>query len=144
MNTAKKTTAPTKIPAVRIAITRAEGPHDLCGKPMLFEGPRCWAAARAWLFGQSETFPAEGGYDKHDFTVEFVDGEKYSGRLDCKASDCDDPDLDVAQHMREFLEFMAGTRRPAWMNDKQWAQTLAQNADNRPAAIKYLNTYAIP
>jgi hypothetical protein len=134
----------TKIAAVRIWIIRAEGPHDLCGESKVFEGVRCWTAANAWLSGQSETFPAAGGYDKHDFVVEFADGEKYSGRLDCKASDCDDSDLNVAEHVRGFVEFMAGIRRPAWMNDAQWARALDQHAEDRPAAIEYLATYAIP
>ncbi len=142
MNAAAQITA--KIPAVKITITRAEGPTELCRKPKMFEGPRCWTAANAWLMGQSETFPAQGGYDKHDFVVEFENGETYEGRLDCKASDCDDPDLNVAKHMRDFIEFMAGIRRPAWMNDAQWARALAQYADERGSAGMYLNTYAIP
>jgi hypothetical protein len=142
MNAAAQSTA--KIAAVKITINRAEGPTDLCRKPQTFEGSRCWTAANAWLMGQSETFPAEGGYDKHDFTVEFADGESYSGRLDCKASDCEDADLNVGAHVRDFIEFMAGVRRPAWMNDMQWARALAQYADERPAAVDYLNTYAIP
>jgi hypothetical protein len=101
-------TSTAKIPAIRITITRAEGPRELCRKPHAFEGPRCWVAARAWLMGQSETFPASGGYDKHDFVVEFADGETvYKGRLDCKASDQDNADLDVAAHVRGELEYWA-------------------------------------
>lgn len=99
------------IPATKICIIRSEGPTELCNKPMLFTGPRCWTAARAWLFGQSETFPANGCYDKHDFTVEFADGERYSGTLDCKASDCDYADLDVAQHVRTALIYMSSAGR---------------------------------
>lgn len=144
MTLAAPTTASPMIHATRITITRVEGPTKLCRKPKTFEGPRCWIAARVWLLGQSETFPASGGYDKHDFEVEFADGEKYAGRLDCKASDCEDADLDVAEHVRSFVEFMAGTRRPGWMNDLQWARALEQYAAERPAAIEYLATYAIP
>jgi len=113
-----------KIPAVRITITRAEGPRDLCRKPHTFEGSRCWVAARAWLMGQSETFPASGGYDKHDFTVEFADGETYKGRLDCKASDQDNADLDPAAHVRDVLEEMV--------------------SDGRVEAIDFQSTYLIP
>jgi hypothetical protein len=142
MNAAAQITA--KIPAVKITINRAEGPHDLCGHPMTFDGPECWLDANVWLLRQSRTFPATGGYDKHDFSVEFADGETYQGRLDCKASNCDDPDLNVGKHMRDFIEFMAGIRRPAWMNDMQWARALAQYADDRSAALEYLSTYAIP
>ena len=108
MNAAKPTT---KIPAVRITITRAEGPSDLCHKPHTFEGARCWVAARAWLMGQSEPFPASGGYDKHDFKVEFADGETYEGRLDCKASDQDNADLDPAAHVRDVLAWMVSEGR---------------------------------
>lgn len=136
--------AATQIPAAKITVTRAEGPHKLCGKTKTFKGPRCWVAANAWLMGQSETFPATDGYDKHDFCVTFADGETYSGRLDCKASDCSDPDLNVASHVRDFLEFLAGTRRPAWMNDQQWQRALDAHAEDRPAAIEYLTKYIIP
>jgi len=93
------------IPIKSITITRAEGPNRLCGKPHVFDS---YAAASTWLLSQSNTFPASGGYDKHDFTVIFEDGETYSGRLDCKAYSCPDNDLDVYKHMLDLARWMSG------------------------------------
>jgi hypothetical protein len=137
MNTAAQ------IPAVSITINRAEGPHDLCRKPMTFTGDDCWLDAHAWLFSQGKTFPTSG-YDKHDFKVVFADGEEYEGRLDCKAPSCEDPDLNVARHMREFIEFYAGVRRPVHFTDEQWTRHMDRTAEDRPNYVAFLAEYAIP
>jgi hypothetical protein len=98
--------AAAKIPAVKITITRAEGPSVLCGRPTEFVGHDCWLQANDWLEAMSPTFPASGGYDKHDFTVEWADGEVFTGRLDCKSATCEGADLDVAAHVFEFFAFL--------------------------------------
>lgn len=134
------------IEAKEITITRAEGPHALCGKPRMFTGPACWQKASAWLRGQSHTFPATGGYDKHDLKIVFADGEVYEGRLDCKSSQCEDPDLDVAAHVYRFLAFMAGKWRPPHMTPEQYNAFLARQTDD-PVGDSYgafLTTHAIP
>jgi hypothetical protein len=82
-----------------ITITRAEGPCALCDKPKYFDS---FQSAKSYLIGRSSSFPSTGGYDKHDFKIVFVDGEEYSGRLDCKAYSCPDNDLDVFEHVRSF------------------------------------------
>jgi hypothetical protein len=130
--------------ATKIAITRAEGPTELCRQGKVFEGPDCWEAASSWLFSQGHTFPATGGYDKHDFEVIWDDGETYEGRLDCQHPDCKNPDLDVAEHVRDFLELYAGIWRPAHLTNEQWTTFLKWNDKDRPAFVKFLSEYAIP
>jgi hypothetical protein len=106
-----------------IAITRAEGPCHLCGKPKYFDS---FQSAKTYLIGQSFTFPSTGGYDKHDFKIVFVDGEEYSGRLDCKAYSCPNNDLDLLDHITSFQKFM--------INDPQYGE----------AAKDFLNRYLLP
>lgn len=127
-----------KIQAVKIVITRIEGPNVLCDRPTEFVGADCWEQANAWLLAMAPTFPASG-YDKHDFTIEWANGETYFGRLDCEASN----DLDVAGHVRRMAEFIAGLHRPAWMNDRQWSDCCDRNELHRPEALSFLATYQI-
>jgi hypothetical protein len=130
--------------ATKITITRAEGPSALCGKPRTFEGPDCWDASRKWLFSQCHTFPAQGGYDKHDFCVTFADGETYEGRLDCKHASCGENDLNVASHMRSFLRFYAGLHCPAHMTRERYEAFLAQQEGPSAECKAILADYAIP
>ncbi len=134
----------TKVAARLITIIRREGPEALRNVPYEFEGAGCWAAANAWLRSQAATFPTHGGCDKHDFSIDFADGERYEGRLDCKAATCPDADLDVGKHVRTFLELLAGVRKPACMTSHEWALALEQNVDVRPTAQRFLDTYDIP
>ena len=135
--------AAAKIQAVKISIKRAEGPRALCRRLVEFVGADCWEQANEWLLAMSPTFPASGGYDKHDFTIEWANGETYFGRLDCKAESCDENDLDVAAHIRSEVEFVAGTYRPAWMNDRQWSDCCDRNELQRPEALSFLAAYQI-
>lgn len=132
-------------PATQITITRAEGPADLCDIPRIFTGPECWHAASAWLLSQEATFPETGGYDKHDFAITFADGYVYEGRLDCQGlQGSGDPDLDVAAHVRGFLRFHAGERRPAHMTQRQYLEYLARRPEAVEECRALLETYAIP
>ena len=143
MNAAASLPAASKIQTIKITIKRVEGPVALCNRPTEFTGADCWEQANEWLLTMSPTFPASGGYDKHDFTIEWADGETYFGRLDCKAETCKEPDLDVAQHVRDAVEFIAGTYRPAWMNDKQWDACCERNELQHDEALSFLATYQI-
>lgn len=87
-----------------IIITRAEGSSYLCGIPKYFNS---FQSASNWLKSQAYSFPKTGGYDKHDFKIVFIDGETYSGRLDCKHFTCSDNDLDLFNHVSSFMRYMA-------------------------------------
>lgn len=87
-----------KIPMQSIRITRAEGPTDLCGKPVEVSS---WEAASRELAKIAETAPDSGGYDKTDFLVTFADGGQYEGRADVQRGHT--AGYDLREHMRAFL-----------------------------------------
>lgn len=131
-----------KIPASTIVIKRAEGPYDLCVARVFStdETASCWSKAAAWLSSQCSTFPACGGYDKHDMTVTFADGEIYKGRLDCKA---DGSDTDPAEHVRDALAFMAGNRCPAHWSPEKYKAHIKENLTAAGEALAFLATYEV-
>jgi len=130
--------------ATKIEITRAEGPSALCGNLQTFEGADCWARAQAWLSRQSHTFPAEGGYDKHDFSVTFADGYVYEGRLDCQHRATSHPDLDVAAHVLSFLTFYAGIRCPSHLTPERYRAFLARDPETVAECREALERCVIP
>ena len=131
-----------KITASYIVIKRAEGPYDLCVARtfMTDEASSCWSKAAAFMRSQLSTFPASGGYDKHDMTVAFADGETYKGRLDCKA---DGSDTDPAEHIRHGLAFMAGNRCPAHWSPEKYKAHIKENLDDAAEALAFLATYDV-
>lgn len=132
-----------KLKAVRITIDRAEGPCALCTGPKTFRGSEVWIQARDYLHGQAHTFPANGGYDKHDFEIEWEDGRKYEGRLDCQSATKSDPDLDVALHVKRHLEFYAGLWCPSHMTKEQYEDYLNRMKVERSDAQAFLGHYQI-
>ena len=98
-----------KIPALTIAITRAEGPARLC-RTRVF---KTWKNASAALLAAAHTYPEGGCYDKHDLVVTFADGETYSGRLDCKRDGGDCDNQTQACRSREAASTHAASTVPA-------------------------------
>jgi hypothetical protein len=109
------------IPVKKITITRAEGLTELCGRPMEFPS---FTDAKIWLMLQDETYPKHGGYDKHDFKVEFEDGETYEGRLDCQHSSCKYPDQDVKEHIAHHVRWMSGREANPWCGMEQYLKDM--------------------
>lgn len=116
----------------KITIIRAEGPTRLCGIPHTFEA---FEDATAWLHSQAHTFPASGGYDKHDFSIEWMDGKKYDGRLDCQHYSCPFPDLDVRHHITSFVTAAAGYRCPSHYTSDQFRAYLESVEVMRPGSM---------
>ena len=135
-NATAQTATASKIHAVAIAITRAEGPARLC-RTRTF---KTWKNASAALLAACHTYPEGGCYDKHDLVVTFADGETYKGRLDCKANG---DDCDVAVHVREYVEFLAGARRPDHMTPEQYSAILRDDLAGAAEALAFLATYQI-
>lgn len=129
-------------PVKSVIIERAEGPNALCGKVHTFAS--C-AEASAWLLSQSNTFPAKGGYDKHDFTVTFEDGETYSGRLDCKAFECKDNDLDVYGHMLDLARWMSGREKFPHCGKEKYDQmvTLYEKDGTKQSFVDFMDKYLL-
>ena len=133
---------PDRIRIKEITITRAEGPCSLCGEKMMFKS---YHDANLWLRSQSSTFPKGGCYDKHDFKIEWVDGETYEGRLDCKHALEVDSDLDVFEHVRDHVEFFAGLARNPWMGQHKYEAFVASlPKDEVEAHRAFLDKYIMP
>lgn len=125
----------------KVVVERLEGPINRCGMKEFSS----LSAASAWLHGQSHTFPAKGGYDKHDFSVEFEDGEVYEGRLYCKHMDCSNNDLDIAGRIKNWLLITSGRMRPAWMDDSRWEAIRKDDVESGASAYAeaFLDGYEI-
>jgi hypothetical protein len=127
------------IKAKKITIERAEGPCELC-TAQTFTGRDIWWQAECWLRGMGDTYPKTGGYDKHDLRVEFEDGEVFEGRLDCKHPECDDNDLNPAEHVRRFWRFYAGEYRPDHLTPEEYAKHIKPF---RESAMQALTKYIV-
>lgn len=128
--------------AVKITIERYEGRSHECGKPQTFEGETCWKQANAMLGAWSRTAPKTGGYDKCGFTVEWEDGETYEGRYDLTGNEWPS----IERHMRQFLEFHAGTYCPAHLTEQRYRQylaTLTEHGSKPEDYAKFLAEYEI-
>lgn len=88
--------------ALKITLTRAEGPLVDCGKPHVCSS---FKEAKAILDRWSYTAPEHGGYDKCDFRIE-LDGEPvYDGRYDLKHWRVESPNL--LAHVASYLEYIS-------------------------------------
>lgn len=114
------------VPTSRIWIRRAEGYHADLGE-WTFD---TFAQANAHLGSAQKTAPKGGGYDKHDFEVEWVDGFTYKGRFDLENNGVM-PSLDG--HIRQFLTFIVENPRGGEIFDE----------DDRKNAAHLLETYDV-
>jgi hypothetical protein len=137
-----------KIPAIAITLDRAEGPRSETGKPVRitsWKGPgSIWDAANAELLRMSRTAPERGGgYDKTDFKIEYADGETYKGRIDLQRGE----NNDVDKHMRDFLTFMGGQRKPAHMSKEKYEAYIRSVNQEDPGysenVLEWLDKYEI-
>jgi hypothetical protein len=88
-------------------------------------------AANCFLRELAQTAPGpHGGYDKTAFRVTWEDGETYEGRYDLHHAEChqENPNgqIDLGDHMRAFLEFYAGVRKPAHMRHEDYEDCLSR------------------
>jgi len=104
-----------KFKVQKVEVIRAEGLTNLCGHKKEFGSV---SEANSWLLSQTNTLPKDGGYDKHDFTITFEDGETYDGCLDCKHHSCEHSDLDVRKHVVDHLQIYGNLLKPVWMDDE--------------------------
>jgi hypothetical protein len=109
METAINTTQ--KIGVRSVKVHRAEGPSHLC-RTHTFKTLR---DANLFLIQSASTvtvYPdCKGGYDKHDFWIEFEDGETYQGRIDLHHPSYA-PTERIGKHVRDFVRFYGGLLGP--------------------------------
>lgn len=115
------------VPVRRILLHRVEGPTELC-RPM--EQFTNWHDANWQLMVNAKTAPAGGGYDRHDFTVEFADGFTYRGRFYLERC-MTWPRLE--DHVREHLQFLARDPR---VEEIFRGRTLRQTRENATFALE--------
>jgi hypothetical protein len=86
-----------KIQAVRITLRRLEGTLAEIEAPKVITAETAtgsiWEAANRTLMDWSQTAPADGGYDKCEFTVEYMNGQEYQGRYNLKHWTVEVPNL---------------------------------------------------
>jgi hypothetical protein len=122
-----------KIKVKEILLSRTEGPINLCYKNMSFPS---FTAVNIFLLGASNTFPKNGGYDKHDYKITFEDGETFEGRLDCKHFSCSDNDLNLLAHILNYCEWQAGLTKYPHCGEKRYKEYLAQYTEEEKQSYK--------
>jgi hypothetical protein len=133
------------IPMKRITIERAEGytddPYWKAGETRTFTD---WEIARAALIKLCCSLdPSRPGYDKCDFTVEFEDGNLYTGRFDAAHPDSSSYEqADLQKHIRDYVQFMAGLSRPSHMSADDYKRFMLSN-DRRGDAVEFLKLYEV-
>jgi hypothetical protein len=125
-----------------IILERGEGPRDDCDKPVVF---KTFEEAKHALGFMARNAPKSGGYDKTDFIVVWHDGETYEGRVDLKREHV--LGYDLREHIRDFLSFHAGIRKPPHMSQERYDEYLAAAEREEPGekqkAAEYLGRYDI-
>jgi len=105
-----------KLAITKVEIRRAEGPHHLCDQTFrVFEGQEAEAQGNAYLREISQTAPRGGGYHKADARTTFANGQVWESRFDVKHFSEPDNDLDVRQHIRDFLFFHLFPEQIPWI-----------------------------
>lgn len=137
-----------KIKVIRVELTRAEGPSDLCGTKFF----NSLAEADAQLRENALTAPEGGGYDKHDFTLTFEDGETYEGRIDVvhPNNKRGTKNETIGEHVRDFLRFSSGlyTKDELPKHFKTLSSYLefvntSNSEKERIEMVKFLDTYEL-
>lgn len=69
------------------------------------------------------------GYDKHDFTVEWTDGTKYSGRLDVTHPEEQYADNKIGTHIKQWFTYVLNKQPDATLKAKQEAKMWLKKYD---------------
>lgn len=117
-----------------IWLSRAEGRTDECIEKTVDSFEAADSVLRRW----ARTAPKQGGYHKCDFKITFVDGETYDGRYDLYGIGVDTDEgtrgPSLSKHVRDFVTFYAGQRKPAHLSHEQYAQCLSWARERNPEA----------
>jgi hypothetical protein len=90
------------------------------------------------------------GYDKTDFRITWEDGYIYEGRYDLhhlgQQQENPNRSIDLADHVRGFVLFCSGTRRPHHLTEEQYEQCLKtweMTPDKRQECLDWLAKYEL-
>mgnify|MGYP006437542851 CR=1 FL=1 len=112
-----------KIQATKIRVRQAEGPHHMCDGWNEYDNFTEANAriARARPPREDSQGNTVKWVNKVDFEIIFADDTTYRGRYEVKS---DEAFPSIQKHVMDFVQFCAGTRRPAWMSDKQYNRAM--------------------
>ena len=132
-----------KIGIKKVEVTRAEGPSHLCGTKIV----STLAEANEILVRNAETAPKGGAYDKHDFLIEFEDGEVYQGRIDVHHPSYEKPEK-IGEHVIHHLRFYGGLctpeELPSHFTPEKYRNFITQQHGgtiNSSEYVEFLNKY---
>lgn len=117
-----------KIRAIKVELTRAEGPINECGRSHTWHGEACIERGDERLRQWAATAPNRGGYDKCDFKVTWSDGSEYEGRFDLERQHTSASWL-LGEHMVSFQKYMAGEIRPAHATPDRWRAHMREHVE---------------
>ncbi len=72
--------------------------------------------AANWILNDFNKDGHRDGYNKSKWAIEWADGETYRFRLDIN-----DKESNIAEYVRHNWLVYSGLKRPAWMDDEQYA-----------------------
>ena len=117
-----------------ILFNRAEGPSAQCIKRNFTSFPE----VNEYMLEMSKTAPKQNAeYDKCDFTVDFGNGDTYTGRYDLVHYSVKTPDL--PEYIKEQLLFMSGELRPAHMTISQYEECISTYGSLKQEAADMLS-----
>lgn len=131
-----------KIQIAKVVVHRVEGPSNECVKKE-FVGLGALTEAHRQMLRWSYSAPKDGGYDKCDFTVTFADGYVYQGLFDLTCTGRNISGNSVGEQMFQFMEFVAGKRRPAVWSDATYAAVMKRHEHMKVDATRFLETYEL-
>jgi hypothetical protein len=134
----------TKVPITYIEINQAEGLIDRLVKARV----STWAAANVLLARICSEAPKDGSYLKVDFKIHWSDSETYIGRFDASHPEYKNHDpADLALHVRNYAEYLAGFRCPKHLDQATYEHQLAVGEKAKPGrgeeARKFLMTRSL-
>lgn len=132
-----------KVKALEILVARAEGPHDMCFSAICYS----FKAANALLSYNAETASESGGYDKHDVTITFEDGETYEARIDVYHPTKEKFER-IEDHVRDHCTFYGGlltaSEIPSHLTWDQYLRFQETISDEQRKDYKhFLDTYKL-
>ena len=91
------------------------------------EGGDVWEKIDTLLTMMLGAYRAQGGrgYAKTGFTVEWADGETYTGRMDIGDPNHGEGRQSLAHHINSFLDFMTGPDSPPYFTEEKVASAVA-------------------
>ena len=130
-----------KIPVKSISIEQLEGQG-----PLIKATVSSYAAASIVLARICSTLPSVAPFHavKVSFTILFLDGESYTGRIDARHNAAPNFEgTDVQKHARDYLTFLAGMRCPKHLTQEQYEQYLADAEKRRPGSKDFATAWLI-